>query len=133
MNKLKGHIAKIKTSGNLSRVDVALSEDIVVSAVVIETPDTAAYLKKNNEVYVLFKETEVILSADPEVEISLVNRIPGKISNLLVGDLFCEVSIQTEVGEIRSVISKIAWERWPMAVKDPVTALVKINEIMLQE
>ena len=133
MNKLKGHIVGIETSGNLSRVDLALNNHIIVSAVVIETPDTADYLKKDNAVYILFKETEVMLSGDPEVSISLVNRIPGKISELRIGDLFCEVSIDTAVGKITSVISTVAWEKWPMKQKDEVIALVKINEIMLQE
>lgn len=133
MNKLKGQIVKIATSGNLSRVDVALSKEVVISAVVIDSPDTAAYLKKNNSVYVLFKETEVILSPDPDVRISLLNRIPGKISNLLSGDLFCEVTIETATGKIKSVISKDAWERYPMALNDQIIALVKTNEIMLQE
>ena len=133
MNKLKGHIVGIETSGNLSRVDLTLASDVVVSAVVIETPDTAAYLRKNKEVYILFKETEVMLSRDPEVAISLVNRIPGKISGLEIGDLFCEVCVHTAAGEITAVISKISWERWPMKQGDEVIALVKINEIMLQE
>ena len=133
MNKLNGHIVNIESSGNLSRVDIALFKDILLSAVVIETPDTASYLKKNNAIKVLFKETEVILSPDPEVPISLVNRIPGKISAIIRGDLFCEVTIDTPVGEIKSVISKIAWERWPMKSGEQVITLVKTNEIMLQE
>ena len=133
MNKLSGNIVDIETSGNLSRVEVALSNGIKVSAVVIETPDTASYLKINNAIHVLFKETEVILSKDPEVPVSMANRIPGKISDLRVGDLFCEVSIQTPAGDIKAVINKLAWERWPLHSADQVIAMVKTNEIMLQE
>ena len=133
MNKLNAAIVEIETSGNLSRIDLVLAKKIHISAVVIETPDTAAYLRKNKSVYVLFKETEVMLSSDPKTTISLVNRIPGKITDLKIGDLFCEVRLHSPAGEITAVISKIAWERWPMKPGDEVIALVKINEIMLQE
>jgi molybdopterin-binding protein len=133
MNKLRGHIVDIASSGNLSRVDIALSETVKLSAVVIETPDTANYLRVKNTVHVLFKETEVMLSTDPMVAISLVNRIPAKVSDLLIGELFCEINMQTDLGEIKSVISKVAWEQWPLHVGDQVIALVKVNEIMLQE
>ena len=133
MNKLKGHIVGIETSGNLSRVDIALTENLRVSSVVIETPETASYLKESTSIHVLFKETEVMLSNDPEVAISLVNRIPGKITDLLIGDLFCEITIDIGIGEIRSIISKIALESWPLDSGDQVIALVKVNEIMLQE
>jgi molybdate transport system regulatory protein len=133
MNKLSGNIVDIETSGNLSRVEVALSNGIKVSAVVIERPDTASYLKINNAIHVLFKETEVILSKDPEVAVSIANRIPGTISGLLVGDLFCEITMHTDAGDIKAIINKVAYEKWPLQTKDQVIAMVKTNEIMLQE
>ena len=133
MNKLNAAIVEIETSGNLSRIDLMLDEKIPISAVVIETADTATYLRINKSVHVLFKETEVMLSTDPKTAISVVNRIPGKITDLKIGDLFCEVRLHSPAGEITAVISKIAWERWPMNLGDDVIALVKINEIMLQE
>ena len=133
MNKLKGNIREIEVAGNLSRVTVALAEGIMLNAIVIETPQTASYLKKNRPVYVLFKETEVILAKDPKVSLSLNNRISGEITALNPGSLFCEVSIQTPAGDIQALISKDTLSSWPLKPGNKVTAMVKMNEIMLQE
>lgn len=133
MNKLQGHIRQIEVAGNLSRVGVELTGDIPVNAIVIETPETASYLQIDRPIYVLFKETEVILAKDPELGVSLENRISGKVDSIKEGALFCEVLIQTPAGEIRSLISRETLGRWPIKTGDAVTAMVKMNEIMLQE
>lgn len=133
MNKLEGHIRKVDVSGNLSRVRVELTGNIQVNAIVIETPETASYLQMDRPIYVLFKETEVILAKDPEVGVSLENRISGKVERIKEGTLFCEVLIQTPAGEIQSLISRETLGRWPIKTGDAVTAMVKMNEIMLQE
>ena len=133
MNRLKGHIRDIEVAGNLSRVTVVLAGEIKVNAIVIETPETASYLELNQPVHVLFKETEVILAKDPKVAVSLENRISGEITALKTGALFCEVAIQTPAGVIRALISKDTLVSWPLKDGDKVTAMLKMNEIMLQE
>ena len=56
MNVLKGNIESIDVNGDLSivRVNVAGS---VFSTIVIDTPETASFLKVKNEVKIIFKET----------------------------------------------------------------------------
>ncbi len=133
MNRLKGHIREIEVAGNLSRVTVALDEGITVNAIVIETPETASYLEPNRTIHVLFKETEVILAQDPDVTLSLENRISGEITGITIGSLFCEVSLKTPAGVIQALISKHTIDDWPLKTGTKVTAMVKMNEIMLQE
>ncbi|MBT8205138.1 MAG: TOBE domain-containing protein [Eudoraea sp.] len=133
MNRLKGHIREIEVAGNLSRVTVELPTGIRVNAIVIETPETASYLELNRTIHVLFKETEVILLKDPQVSISLSNRISGEITSLKTGSLFCEVALQTSAGAIQALISKDTLDTWPLKAGETVTAMVKMNEIMLQE
>ncbi len=133
MNKLQGHIRKVEVAGNLSRVQVELSGKIRVNAIVIETPETASYLQNNRPIHVLFKETEVILARDPDVGISLENRISGEVARVKEGAFFCEVVVRTPAGEIQSLISRETLNSWPIKSGDTVTAMVKMNEIMLQE
>ena len=133
MNRLKGHIREIEVAGNLSRVTVELPTGISVNAIVIETPETVSYLELNRTIHVLFKETEVILAKDPMVSLSLENRISGKITALNIGSLFCEVSVKTPAGAIQALISKATLDSWSLKTGTAVTAMVKMNEIMLQE
>ena len=112
---------------------MALPEGISLNAIVIETPETASYLELNRTIHVLFKETEVILAKDPKMAISLNNRIAGEITALKPGSLFCEVSVNTPAGTIQALISKDSLVNWPLKMGMQVTAMVKMNEIMLQE
>ena len=63
MNILKGNIDRIKVSGDLSIVEVKVGE-LVFSIILIDTPESADFLKIKNEVRVIFKETEVILELE---------------------------------------------------------------------
>lgn len=73
MNRLNGQIAAIDSNSHMSLVDVAVGDD-VFTATLLETPETADYLKVGNKVTLLFKETEVALAKDLSGLISLRNR-----------------------------------------------------------
>lgn len=61
MNRLKGQIVAIDCNEHMSLVDVAVGGD-VYTATLLETPESADYLKVGNRVTLLFKETEVSLA-----------------------------------------------------------------------
>ena len=60
MNILKGEIEKLTISGSLTLIGINVN-NIGMSAIVIDTPKTAPYLKVGNTITVVFKETEVII------------------------------------------------------------------------
>ena len=60
MNSLKGVIEQVEVNGNLSLVNLKVGE-CNFKSIVIETPETAEYLRIGNTVDVLFKETEALL------------------------------------------------------------------------
>ena len=133
MNKLKGQISEVKVQGSLSQVTVSLGDATTIQSIVIETPDTAAYLREGNPINIIFKETEVILSLMDDIPISLVNRIKGSITDIKTGELLCEITVETAAGALTSIISRDAFELLGLKSGDPVTALVKQNEVMLSE
>lgn len=133
MNKLEGHILGVEVSGNLSKVKVELPGKVEISTIVIETPKTASYLEKSRPVHVLFKETEVILAKDVKAEVSLENRIPGKIKSLKSGQIWSEVVLQSEAGTIKALVSTESVDHLKLKEKQSVIAMVKMNEIMLME
>ncbi len=133
MNKLEGKITDIKVSGGLSVVTVELTGGIALRSIIIETPDSASYLKNGNPINVVFKETEVILAKGETSHLSLQNRIKGKVHSISNGELLTEVMIECEPGRITAIVSKDAFETMNVRIDDMITALIKQNEVMLAE
>lgn len=131
MNQLEGNIATIKSSENLSEVGVMLSNGTVFNIFLVETPETASYLQLNQKVKLLFKETEVILTSNFNVEISIQNKIKGKIISIRKGQILSEIILQTEVGNIKSLISTTMLNKLDFKESHDIFVLIKASEIML--
>lgn len=133
MNNLKGNIESVTTSGHLSLVKVNVS-GITLSAIVIDTPESASYLKEGNALNVVFKETEVIVAKGTVAhQISLQNKILGKINHIESGELLSKVVASTNVGDVTSIITTNAVRQLQLNIGDEVTVMIKTNEIMLSE
>lgn len=132
MNILKGHISSIKVNGDLSIVKVKVGE-VVFSTILIDTPETAPYLKLDNEVSVIFKETEVILGVGDMSGISLRNKIKGKVSHIDSDTLLSKVIIDTDIGKVTSIITSNAVKQLQIVLGLELTAMVKTNELMLSK
>lgn len=131
MNKLRGQIEGIEVSGSLSIVSVNIQGCVTLNVVVIETPETADYLQTGYGIYVLFKETEVIIGRDVVHPISLQNRIPGVIQQIEGGKLLSKILVQTPIGGVTAIISTNAVRQLNLKEGTKVVVMVKINEIML--
>ncbi len=132
MNILPGKIEDLKVSGSLTFLSVDVS-GTKFSVVVIDTPETAVYLKKGNDVKVIFKETEVIIGVGSQHQISLQNKLPGRVVSVESGELLCRLSIETQVGIINSIITANAVNKLRLKEGVDVTAMIKTNEMMLSE
>ncbi len=132
MNILKGYIESIKVNGDLSivKVDVAGS---IFSTIVIDTPETASFLKVKNDVKIIFKETEVIIGVGDMSGISLRNKMVGTVVQIDADILLSKLTMKTEIGEISSIITSNAVKQLKIELGMEVTAMVKTNEIILSK
>lgn len=130
MNRLAGKISHIESQEALSLVSVAIG-DYTFKSIVIETPDTADYLVLDGNVWVYFKETEVIIAREITSPISLRNRIPSQIENIQKGKLLSKLTLDSAVGQIQAIITTSAVEQLDLSLKMPVVAMIKTNELML--
>lgn len=112
-------------------VTVGLSGGLEITAVVIETPASASYLRVGSTVTVLFKETEVVLATGPAGRIGIQNRLPGNVLVVEAGKLLSKVSLQTPAGDLQAVLATAELNSLGLAAGDVVTALIKTNEVML--
>lgn len=130
MNKITGQIAAIECNRHMSLVDVAVGDDIF-TATLLETSETAAYLKVGSNVSLLFKETEVALAKNLSGLISLRNRFSVTVVNIKRGDILSAVELDYAGTLLVSVITTRAVDRLQLAIGDQAEALVKANEIAL--
>lgn len=130
MNSLKGNISKVEVNGNMSLVSINVA-GLEFKSIVIETPQTVDYLIEGGEILVLFKETEVIIGKGNDIEISLRNKVKGRISHLKKGALLASVTLETAVGNIISIITVNAVNNLGLKEGSEVVAMVKTNEILL--
>ncbi len=132
MNVLNGNIEKLSVSGSLTLINIKV-KNIPVSAIVIDTPNSAKYLKIGNKVIVVFKETEVIIGKGNVDKISMRNKFKGTIKKLESKELLSKLTIETTVGKITSIITTNAVKQLNLKPETEVTAMIKTNEIMISE
>ena len=130
MNLLLGNITEITTEGSLSLVKIKVRHT-VFTAIVIDTPETAHYLKTGNSIKILFKETEVILAKKITGIISLQNKMECIIDSFEKGKLLCKIILRFGTYTIASVITRTAFDQLAIEENDEITAMIKTNEISL--
>lgn len=130
MNKLKGNITAIEVSHDLSIVTVDV-DGFAVRSIVIETPETASYLRVGQPIHVLFKETEVVIGVGDVSNVSLQNKLPVVIEKVENGTLLSLIHLRFGEHQLVAVISSNAVEQLQLAFGHQVMAMVKLNEVML--
>ncbi len=130
MNKLVGKINSIHTSGNLSIAEILVNLDIL-KAVLIETPESAPFLKKGETINVIFKETEVSIAKNFSGKISLQNRLNCRIVSIENGELLSKVILDYKGDKLISIITQFAVKDMELNPGDEVAALIKTNEVIL--
>jgi molybdate transport system regulatory protein len=132
MNTLVGTITSLTREGSLTLVHV-LAEDTVITAIVLDTPESTPYLREQGPIQVLFKETEVIICKDQPIAVSIQNRLRCRINHVETGTLLCKLRLQFHNQELVSIITAQGAKQLGLQVGETVLAMIKTNEIMLSE
>ncbi len=132
MNRIRGKIIEIESDGDLSLVTIE-AEQTLFSSTVIDTPDTASYLKEGREVYMVFKETEMSISKGLSGGLSLRNRFPGAVTAIDRGKILTKVELDFRGRLLRSIITTRSAHSLELKVGDRVEGMVKTTEVSLME
>ncbi|OXB01687.1 hypothetical protein B0A81_19800 [Flavobacterium plurextorum] len=130
MNILNGTISQIQSHEGISLVRVQ-SNDVTFSTIVLDTPETSDYLKVQNPVKIIFKETEVVISKDLNPNISTQNKLLCRIESIHKGVILSQINLVHEQQVIKSIITRNACEELNLKENDTVLALIKTNEVSL--
>ena len=132
MNIFSGNIEAINVNGELSIVTIKV-DSISFTAIVIDTPKTASYLVVGNPIKVVFKETEVIIGIGSVDGISLRNKLFGRVISIESDNLLSKLVIQTDIGNVTSIITANSVKRLKIEIGTEVCGMVKTNELLLSE
>jgi len=130
VNRFHGHISSIVTAGTVSRVGVDVG-GAVLSAVVLETPDTAAYLRTGGAIVCLFKETEVGLARALTTPVTFGNVLDGVVEAMENGVLFTRVRLRCPGGELTALVGAAEANEMDIRRGETLTALIHPGEISL--
>jgi molybdopterin-binding protein len=128
MNKLKATIKNQKHAGGLGRIE-AVSGDYLFRLLVFEDMPTR---KDGCDVYLLIKESEIALSKDKPIGLSISNQVECVISEIKKGEILCEIDMRFGDEKLVSIITSDSADRLSLVVGDTVYALIKANEIYLE-
>lgn len=132
MNRLTGIIKSITTEKAISLVTVSAAGE-TFSALVIDTPQTAAYLKPNQEINMVFKETEMAIGKNLSGGLSLRNRFAATIQEITAGQVLSRIILDFKGHLLCAIITTQSVTELHLAVGDSVVGLVKTNEVSLME
>ncbi|UBM59803.1 TOBE domain-containing protein [Marinilongibacter aquaticus] len=131
MNSFEGKIKQVGSHGSLSIVSVEMALGHRLQSIIIDTPESVPYLKENQTVRVLFKETEIILATEPETQLSVLNRFAATIEEIDEGRLLSRIELQTEMGFCVAIVPSESLAQLHLKKGRTVYAFVKINDVLL--
>lgn len=131
MNQIEGEISGIQSSEHMSLVLVDLGNGIEFHSILLDTAESAQYLQIGKKVNILFKETELVLSKEEKINISMENKILGTITEINKGEILTRVKLNTVIGDLIALVSSISSNNMSLKVNDQVLTMVKFNEVIL--
>jgi molybdopterin-binding protein len=131
LNQLTGTIAEIHSCDGLSLIKVKTADHTVFSSLILGDTRATGWLMVGKPVKLHFKETEVMISTDSNLNISVQNRLPCKVHSLNIGEILGQVNLVFSGTSVCSIITANACRQLNLKVNDKVIALIKTNEISL--
>jgi len=130
LNKLQGAITAITTKDQFAMVSLVVKNQIF-RAIVINVNAINPNLVIGQNVNILFKETDVTLSREIPVHISIDNQIPVIVDGIIMGDLLSKVRVSFQNIFVKTVVP--AEFAASIKIGMSLTMLIRSNELMLME
>jgi molybdate transport system regulatory protein len=132
MNRIEVTIKQVVNSGGIIMVDMEAG-NLTMTALLIDAAINPDWLLKGNQVYAVFKETEVSIAKDFSGKISLRNKIPCRVRQVERGELMSIIHMTFKENKILSAITTRSVDMLDLKPDDEVTAMIKANEITLMQ
>ncbi|WP_069815144.1 TOBE domain-containing protein [Streptomyces sp. TP-A0874] len=131
-NQVPGTVTAVTSGPALTTVKVRLRGGQEVTAAITAEAVEELGIDAGAAVTVLVKSTEVALAIDRVEGLSIRNRLPGTVTEVIPGGAVACVKLSIEEGELTSVITQEAVADLRLVPGSPVVALVKSTEVALR-
>ncbi len=132
MNRITGIISKIESDSFLSIITV--ETDIgEFSVVLLETPNTADYMREGKKVNLLFKETEVeIFKNCSFLKNTFLNMFDADLVCIENGKILSKLTLRSGNNTFFSIIPKKSVDLLDIKEGDSINFLIRPNEITVE-
>ena len=132
MNRITGIISKIESDSFLSIITV--ETDIgEFSVVLLETPNTADYMREGKKVNLLFKETEVeIFKNCSFLKNTFLNMFDADLVCIENGKILSKLTLRSGNNTFFSIIPKNSVDLLDIKEGDSINFLIRPNEITVE-
>ena len=129
MNKIKVIVKNIEEAEGITKITSSFASSNL-TAITLELWQN---ININQEVFFVFKETEVGIAKKFEGQVSFPNVLDGKIIDLDIGKILSKVVMEVENLKISSIITTSAAEILDLKINDYVKAFIKGTEVSIEE
>ena len=114
-----------------SEVQMALSENVIVTAIITNGAVRNLDLKTGDVVIALIKASEIMLGYDIG-RISARNVLDGKVSGVKIGAVSAEITVDLQSGvTVTSVITKTSAEKLEIKTGKEISVIIKASSVMI--
>jgi molybdate transport system regulatory protein len=130
-NQWKGTVKSITEGIVNSEVQMALSEKVVITAIITNGAVRNLDLKTGDIVIALIKASEIMLGYDIG-RISARNILDGKVSEVKIGAVNAEITVELLNGlTVTSVITKTSAQKLEIKIGKKISVIIKASSVMI--
>ncbi|MDD5202907.1 MAG: hypothetical protein PHH41_07175 [Sulfurimonas sp.] len=121
MNHIEAKVTQINTSDIVTYIDVQ-SADTQIRLIKFKAP---SWLCVGDTIDCSFPEASVCVSKDCPGKVSIENRLPAKLLEIRKSDSLCELTFESDMGRVVSLITMEAFENLELEIGCSATMLLR--------
>ncbi|PHQ65829.1 MAG: molybdenum-dependent transcriptional regulator [Sulfurimonas sp.] len=130
-NMISGHIKEFNTAEYNTKIELSISDDISLYAIIPTATFLDMNLKKDNKVFAIVQESSIMLSTEKPHGISARNILKSTISALKTDAVSSEVKLSIGKNTLTSAISNDSLESLNLKIGQEVYAIIKATDIII--
>lgn len=128
-NKILVKVEKVNSDRVNANIYAKLGKQ-TVSAIITTEAYLELEIKEGDEVYFIFKASDVLLSKS-EITLTSANILKGRVKDIICGDINCEVKVDVGGATITTVITKDATSELDLKEGNQIYLLIKPADIIV--
>lgn len=128
MNQLTAVVKSIEETDVVTYIHLGIGET-KISVINSKTPE---WLSVGDQVNCTFQEVSVSVSKECPGKVSIENRLPATLKEMRQGASLCELTFESDVGEVVSLITSRACELLGLEIGCQATMLLRGIDITLE-